>query len=149
LPAVLTAAAIGLVIGILQAVTQVQEQTIAAAPKILLVTLLVIFGGGVMLTMLTNYLREAAVIAFTEVPAAGNYVLPPKPRTPGQVRVQQFFKAQAQGGQSGKAAALFGKPSEDGPDVITTTVTNRTSTAAPKPGMAEQLFLQKRSGQGH
>ena len=35
MPCVLTAAGIGLIIGILQAVTQVQEQTIAAAPKIL------------------------------------------------------------------------------------------------------------------
>ena len=34
MPCVLTAAAIGLVVGIIQAVTQVQEQTIAAAPKI-------------------------------------------------------------------------------------------------------------------
>ena len=34
MPCVLVAAAVGLVVGILQAVTQVQEQTIAAAPKI-------------------------------------------------------------------------------------------------------------------
>ena len=33
MPCVLVAAGIGLVVGILQAVTQVQEQTIAAAPK--------------------------------------------------------------------------------------------------------------------
>ena len=39
MPCVLTAAAIGLVVGIIQAVTQVQEQTIAAAPKILAVFL--------------------------------------------------------------------------------------------------------------
>ena len=35
LPCVLVAASVGLVVGILQAVTQVQEQTIAAAPKII------------------------------------------------------------------------------------------------------------------
>ena len=35
MPCVLVAAAVGLVVGILQAVTQVQEQTIAAAPKII------------------------------------------------------------------------------------------------------------------
>ena len=34
MPCVLVAAAIGLVVGIIQAVTQVQEQTISAAPKI-------------------------------------------------------------------------------------------------------------------
>ena len=37
MPCVLMAALVGLVVGILQAVTQVQEQTIAAAPKIVLV----------------------------------------------------------------------------------------------------------------
>ena len=42
MPCVLTAAGIGLVVGILQAVTQVQEQTIAAAPKILGVFLVII-----------------------------------------------------------------------------------------------------------
>ena len=44
MPCVLTAAGIGLVVGILQAVTQVQEQTIAAAPKILAVFLVIIIG---------------------------------------------------------------------------------------------------------
>ena len=44
MPLVLTAAAIGLVVGILQAVTSVQEQTIAAAPKILMVFLMIIGG---------------------------------------------------------------------------------------------------------
>ena len=39
MPCVLVAAGIGLVVGILQAVTQVQEQTIAAAPKILLTSI--------------------------------------------------------------------------------------------------------------
>ena len=34
MPCVLVAAAIGLVVGIIQAVTQLQEQTSAAAPKI-------------------------------------------------------------------------------------------------------------------
>ncbi len=33
MPCVLMAALVGLVVGVLQAVTQVQEQTIAAAPK--------------------------------------------------------------------------------------------------------------------
>ena len=45
MPCVLVAAGIGLVVGILQAVTQVQEQTIAAAPKILGVFLVIVIGG--------------------------------------------------------------------------------------------------------
>ena len=44
MPCVLVAAGIGLVVGILQAVTQVQEQTIAAAPKIFMVFLVIIIG---------------------------------------------------------------------------------------------------------
>ena len=39
MPCVLVAAAIGLVVGIIQAITQVQEQTISAAPKIFAVFL--------------------------------------------------------------------------------------------------------------
>ena len=42
MPCVLVAAAIGLVVGIIQAVTQVQEQTISAAPKIFAVFLVIV-----------------------------------------------------------------------------------------------------------
>ena len=42
MPCVLVAAGIGLIVGIIQAVTQVQEQTIAAAPKILGVFLVIL-----------------------------------------------------------------------------------------------------------
>lgn len=80
LPAVLTAAVVGLVIGILQAVTQVQEQTIAAAPKITLVFLVIILGGGLMLEMMTTYMRESAHLAFVEIPISEEArVLPPNP----------------------------------------------------------------------
>ena len=51
MPCVLVAAAVGLVVGILQAVTQVQEQTIAAAPKICLVFLSIIILGGFFMKM--------------------------------------------------------------------------------------------------
>ena len=44
MPCVLVAAGVGLVVGILQAVTQVQEQTIAAAPKIFMVFLVIVIG---------------------------------------------------------------------------------------------------------
>lgn len=54
MPCVLVAAGIGLVVGILQAVTQVQEQTIAAAPKILGVFLVIIIGGFGFIRLLTN-----------------------------------------------------------------------------------------------
>lgn len=75
MPCVLVAAGIGLVIGILQAVTQVQEQTIAAAPKILAVFLVLIIGGIGFVRMLTNFVTEGVSIAFNVVPKTDNYVL--------------------------------------------------------------------------
>lgn len=68
MPAVLTAAAIGLVVGILQAVTQVQEQTIAAAPKVLGVFLVIMMMGGFSTTNLIEYFRTSVNIAFNVIP---------------------------------------------------------------------------------
>ncbi|MBQ8887013.1 MAG: flagellar biosynthetic protein FliQ [Candidatus Gastranaerophilales bacterium] len=76
MPCVLTAAAIGLVVGILQAVTQVQEQTIAAAPKIFTVFLVIILLGSTYVKMLTNYFIEGANLAFEVVPKEDSFVLP-------------------------------------------------------------------------
>ena len=76
MPCVLTAASIGLVVGILQAVTQVQEQTIAAAPKIFAVFLVIIIGGMGFIKLLTNLFQEGAVLAFNGVSKKEAYVLP-------------------------------------------------------------------------
>lgn len=76
MPCVLVAALIGLVVGILQAVTQVQEQTIAAAPKILGVFLVIIIGGIGYVRILTNFIQEGVAIAFNVVPKSDSYVLP-------------------------------------------------------------------------
>ncbi|MBQ4114200.1 flagellar biosynthetic protein FliQ [bacterium] len=76
MPCVLVAAGIGLVVGILQAVTQVQEQTIAATPKIFAVFLVIIIGGLGFIKLLTNLFQEGAAIAFNGVSKADNYVLP-------------------------------------------------------------------------
>ncbi len=75
MPCVLTAAAIGLIVGIIQAVTQVQEQTIAAAPKIFAVFLVIIIGGMGFVKLLTNLFHEGVGIAFNVVPKADSYVL--------------------------------------------------------------------------
>lgn len=95
LPAVLTAASVGLIVGILQAVTQVQEQTISAAPKVLLVFLLIIFGGGLMLNILTNYIREASVIAFNELNEGGGYLRPAQEIDERRARLKHFFEEEA------------------------------------------------------
>jgi len=76
MPCVLAAAGIGLVVGILQAVTQVQEQTIAAAPKILAVFLVIIIGAYGYVRLLTNLTTEGFALAFNVVPKVDSYVLP-------------------------------------------------------------------------
>ncbi|MBQ8634659.1 flagellar biosynthetic protein FliQ [bacterium] len=76
LPCVLMAALVGLIVGILQAVTQVQEQTIAAAPKIILVFLTIVVLGGYFIKILTNYIYEGTELAFNVIPKKEEYVLP-------------------------------------------------------------------------
>lgn len=75
LPCVLTAAAIGLVVGILQAVTQVQEQTIAAAPKITAVFLVILILGSGFVKMLSGLFTEAIHLSFNVIPKNEKYVL--------------------------------------------------------------------------
>ncbi len=76
MPCVLVAALVGLVVGILQAVTQVQEQTIAAAPKILAVFLVIIIGAYGYVKLLTNLTTEGFAVAFNVIPKNDEYVLP-------------------------------------------------------------------------
>lgn len=76
MPCVLVAAGVGLVVGILQAVTQVQEQTIAAAPKIVGVFLTIVILGMFYIKVLTEYINEGVYIAFNIIPKADTYVLP-------------------------------------------------------------------------
>ena len=95
MPCVLVAAGIGLVVGILQAVTQVQEQTIAAAPKILGVFLVIIIGGVGFIKLLTNLFQEGMVLAFQQVPQSENYVLDSnyhKYTTPFEHEMRDKFK---------------------------------------------------------
>ena len=75
MPCVLVAAAIGLVVGIIQAVTQVQEQTISAAPKIFAVFLVIVIGGLGFIKLLTNLFQEGAALAFNGVTKNQQYVL--------------------------------------------------------------------------
>jgi flagellar biosynthesis protein FliQ len=96
MPAILMAAGIGLVVGILQAVTQVQEQTIAAAPKIIGVFAVLLLGGGLMMNLMTDYLRQSFQVAFNDIPQDGIFILPPKARqAAGMARARQFFQIQA------------------------------------------------------
>lgn len=76
MPCVLTAAGIGLIVGILQAVTQVQEQTIAAAPKILAVFMVITIGGYGFVKLLTNLTVDGFSMAFNIIPKNDEFVLP-------------------------------------------------------------------------
>ena len=76
LPCVLMAALVGLIVGIFQAVTQVQEQTIAAVPKIVLVFLTIVVLGGYFIKVLSNYFYEGSHLAFEIIPRQDSYVLP-------------------------------------------------------------------------
>lgn len=143
LPAVLVAAGIGLVVGILQAVTQVQEQTIAAAPKILGVFLILLLGGGLMMTLLENYMRESVQIAFNEIPQDGQFILPPKKaQTPGQLRAREFFQLQAKPGSGDKIkdfAARWQVP--DGGATTGVKVTNKKASGGVL-GPAEKMAVK-------
>ena len=95
MPCVLTAAGIGLVVGILQAVTQVQEQTIAAAPKILGVFLVIVIGGVGFIKLLTNLYQEGMVLAFNTIPKSESFVLEAgyhKYTTPFEGEMKDRFK---------------------------------------------------------
>ncbi|OGI08902.1 MAG: hypothetical protein A3I68_03425 [Candidatus Melainabacteria bacterium RIFCSPLOWO2_02_FULL_35_15] len=76
-PLVLAAAFIGLLIGILQAATQVQEQTIGSALKIIGVFTLIIFAGFWMYQYLNQYTLRTFTTAFTVVPHRTQKVIPP------------------------------------------------------------------------
>ena len=95
MPCVLCAAGIGLIVGILQAVTQVQEQTIAAAPKILAVFMVIIIGGVGFVRLLTNLFTDGMAMAFNVIPKNDSYVLPPdyyKYTRPFAKEMQDNFK---------------------------------------------------------
>lgn len=95
MPCVLVAAAIGLIVGIIQAVTQVQEQTISAAPKIFAVFLVIIIGGLGFIKLLTNLFQEGAALAFNGVSKNDKYVLAAdyyKYTTPFEGEMKDRFK---------------------------------------------------------
>ncbi len=57
-PPLIVSLIVGLVISIFQAVTQIHEQTLTFAPKIILVLLTIAFLGGWMLQKLVEYSQE-------------------------------------------------------------------------------------------
>lgn len=146
LPAVLVAATVGLVVGILQAVTQVQEQTISAAPKILSVFLIIILGGGIMMNLLTAYIRESMALAFNEIPVSEDTILPPRDRSEDRARARAFFEEQLKGkaGAIGRLGALPGTGLKDD----SRTGSDLSIRSSNKPGspltITDRMSLQKK-----
>ena len=94
-PLVMAAAIIGLIIGILQAATQVQEQTIGSALKIIGVFALMIALGFWMYQYLSNYTTKTFTSAFTFVPrqnkkAVPSYAFDERSERKRQPQVQQI-----------------------------------------------------------
>lgn len=57
-PMMIAALVVGLIISIFQATTQIQEQTLAFVPKIIVILLMVIFTGPWIMDTLADYTRE-------------------------------------------------------------------------------------------
>jgi flagellar biosynthetic protein FliQ len=57
-PLFIAALAVGLIISIFQAATQINEATLSFVPKVVAIFLTMIFAGPWMLTMMTDYIRR-------------------------------------------------------------------------------------------
>ncbi|MDX1655205.1 MAG: flagellar biosynthesis protein FliQ [Candidatus Competibacteraceae bacterium] len=56
-PILLSALAVGLLIGLFQAATQINEMTLSFVPKLLIMVVVLLIGGHWMLTLLTDFTR--------------------------------------------------------------------------------------------
>lgn len=67
-PILLTVLAIGLLVSIFQAATQINEQTLSFIPKLVGVFVALMFAGPFMLTTMVDYMH----LVFTSIPAMAN-----------------------------------------------------------------------------
>lgn len=65
-PVLLVALAIGLVVSVLQALTQINEATLSFLPKLVAIAITLVVAGPWMLSLLVDYLQRV----FTGIPAA-------------------------------------------------------------------------------
>jgi len=149
MPAVLLAAGIGLVVGILQAVTQVQEQTISAAPKLVFVFLLVIFGGPFIVETLKDFMLESVHLGMEVIPRSETMVLPPKPRLAyGEENSRmEFFKEPQHLGGPGKIKEMMGQPTKlnEMSEQVKQGQQVHVSEPTAKPGVGEKIYLKRRA----
>lgn len=139
MPCVLMAAAIGLVVGILQAVTQVQEQTIAAAPKIFAVFLVLLIAGGTFTQMLVNFFQESSHMAFNIITKDDNFALQPNETLK---TYQGSYEI-----QKDNVKEIMKQPPKDGypnkADKVQSVI-NPESAMIPKPNLAETVYINQK-----
>lgn len=75
-PLVVLAASLGLFVGVLQAATQVQEQTLGSAVKVIGLFLALIIGGFYMFSYLKRYAEKNISRAFSLIPTLTNHPMP-------------------------------------------------------------------------
>jgi flagellar biosynthetic protein FliQ len=63
-PPLLSALAVGLIVGMFQAATQINEMTMSFIPKLIILALALILAGGWMLSVIVNYTQEL----FSQIP---------------------------------------------------------------------------------
>lgn len=63
-PMLLTALAIGLIVSIFQAATQINEMTLSFIPKMVGIFVMLVIAGPWMITVMTNFMRQV----FTSIP---------------------------------------------------------------------------------
>lgn len=66
-PVLLATIAVGLVIGLIQAATSVNEQTLTFVPKLAVVALILVLFGGSMMVLVSDFMRDI----FTEIARIG------------------------------------------------------------------------------
>ena len=149
LPPVLLAASIGLIIGIIQAVTQVQEQTISAAPKIALVFLLVIFAGPLMLQIISDFFVTSVHLGTEVMPHESLMALPPKDyrgNANGAMSRDQFFDEHSNRPRESKLKGFMNSPSSvRGGEVIEGADIKTSVKPTPKMGVGEKIYVKRRS----
>lgn len=57
-PILIAALVVGLVVGIIQAATSVNEQTLTFVPKLAVIAIIMVLMGGSMMTLLGDFMRE-------------------------------------------------------------------------------------------
>lgn len=56
-PLLLASIVIGLIVAIFQAATQIHDQTLTFAPKLLIIAMILLFGGSFMMTTMVDFIR--------------------------------------------------------------------------------------------